>query len=63
MVLRLFLGLAETGPCFTGEAHTDELLTKFPHSAFSPGVPLYLSFFYSRREIGFRQGCVEVGCN
>ncbi|BGP53579.1 hypothetical protein JCM8202v2_001138 [Rhodotorula sphaerocarpa] len=36
MVLRLFLGLAET--------------------AFSPGVPLYLSFFYSRREIGFRQG-------
>lgn len=30
-----------------------------PHSlrsAFSPGVPLYLSFFYSRREIGFRQG-------
>ncbi|KAG0654213.1 hypothetical protein C6P46_001847 [Rhodotorula mucilaginosa] len=36
MVLRLFLGVAET--------------------AFSPGVPLYLSFFYSRREIGFRQG-------
>ncbi|GAA5867460.1 hypothetical protein JCM3774_002910 [Rhodotorula dairenensis] len=36
MVLRLFLGIAET--------------------AFSPGVPLYLSFFYSRREIGFRQG-------
>lgn len=30
-------------------------------AAFSPGVPLYLSFFYSRREIGFRQGIFLAG--
>ncbi|GAA5990537.1 hypothetical protein JCM10908_003120 [Rhodotorula pacifica] len=32
------------------------LLLGIAETAFSPGVPLYLSFFYSRREIGFRQG-------
>ncbi|GAA6003365.1 hypothetical protein JCM10207_000296 [Rhodosporidiobolus poonsookiae] len=36
MVLRLFLGIAET--------------------AFSPGMTFFLTFFYGRREVGFRQG-------
>lgn len=62
MVLRLFLGLAETGASFTSEVDCVRLLTRLPYAAFSPGVPLYLSFFYSRREIGFRQGCVSKGC-
>ncbi|POY76109.1 hypothetical protein BMF94_0832 [Rhodotorula taiwanensis] len=32
------------------------LLLGVAETAFSPGAPLYLSFFYSRREVGFRQG-------
>ncbi|GAA6024254.1 hypothetical protein JCM8202_001449 [Rhodotorula sphaerocarpa] len=37
------------------------LLLGVAETAFSPGVPLYLSFFYSRREIGFRQGIFLAG--
>ncbi|GJN88248.1 hypothetical protein Rhopal_001213-T1 [Rhodotorula paludigena] len=32
------------------------LLLGFAETAFAPGVTFYLSFFYNRREIGFRQG-------
>lgn len=34
------------------------LLLGFAETAFAPGVTFYLSFFYNRREIGFRQGYV-----
>ncbi|BGP45710.1 hypothetical protein JCM10450v2_001540 [Rhodotorula kratochvilovae] len=32
------------------------LLLGFAETTFAPGVTFYLSFFYNRREVGFRQG-------
>lgn len=29
-------------------------------AGFAPGVTFYLSFFYDRRQVGFRQGCVQL---
>lgn len=54
MALRLLLGVAETGgsPSFSSRRTT--LICRF--TAFAPGVTFFLSFFYSRREVGFRQG-------
>lgn len=54
MALRLLLGVAETGK--SSSACSSNTTLTLPLAAFAPGVTFFLSFFYSRREVGFRQG-------
>lgn len=55
------IATVQAGVTGWGSLMACRFLLAIGEAAFGPGVPLYLSFFYPRDKVGFRQGVFISG--